>query len=438
MNKSIGASSEKTPSNEQVEADLRARRERSIRRWAAIGALVALFLGGLGLIEAFDDFELGTVLLAFAAALFVIGAKWANKANNHLLFQLARAGAFLAVLGAIAFALIDPTDNSALEASQPPAASKPSRPHEPTEVAQVPVEGRPRAIAAQGRYVWVVGFDDEESAGVLSRIDSRHLGSSAETMEEFQAKNPYDIAIGHKAVWVTDGGSLIKFDLHGRKLWRKSFGNEQFGNEVDVGLGRVWFKQTWPGRLVVLKPGSGETIKTITLRRPSPREATAIASGFHSVWVSSAEGESSVVFRFDQQGNRTGAIEVQNSPQDMAAGERLLFVAHADSSLVTRIDPQPSPGREIVNDIKLQGDPPGGIATGAGAVWIPYEGNGILFALSQCSWKRLGHKESGEDPLDVVVLKDKAYVPNKNSGNVSVFELKTPLPKKEKACPPGP
>ncbi|HKO38748.1 MAG TPA: hypothetical protein VJU14_10310 [Solirubrobacterales bacterium] len=315
-----------------------------------------------------------------------------------------------------------------IEAFDPPPSSTATwrTDHAPVEVGTVPTGHRPRAIAADGRYVWLVGLKTGTTQGILWRIDTKNLGLAAVEISSFKARNPYDIAVNDEAVWVTDRNLLIKLSLNGDEVWRREFGDGG-ENEVDVRFGRVWFKETDTGKIYVVDPASGRR-----LRRPVSigQEAVAIAVGLGSVWISSSdEREEPVVVRLDPDGDVLGAIDVPDDPQDLVAGDRHVYVAHSNDRMITQIDPGLGPyGKEVPGPRALKGITPfGGIDAGDETIWAALSGSNKVFAIAECDFRVIGGRRTGESPFDVTVLRGKAYVPNFHDGSVSVFRLKQPV-----------
>lgn len=397
------------------------RREREAARrkrlLAAIGGFVATALALLTILGALSDPERCTMVLAVAAAMAWLAMWLVDWYGTGRSFW-----AVFAIFGAIAAAavLVETID-------APPAPISTWRTEHALErVDRISTGDRPRAIAAHGRYVWVVGLKTEAKKGLLWRIDSKNLGPAAREFSSFQARDPFDIAVDDEAVWVSDGDRLIKLDLEGNEVWRRVFGDGG-ENEVDVRFGKVWFKETSTGKIFIVDPVSGDLLHPPVEVGP---EAIAIAVGLGSVWVSSSDEEGSPrVIRLDQSGEVMGEIHVQDDPQDLAAGRHYVYVSHSNDGLVTRIDPDRGPfGEEVPGLRYLKGTGPfGGIDAGSGTVWAPLAGSGHAFAIAECTYKAIGHMRSGDSPYDVVVLRGKAFVPNFNGGDVTVFRLKQPV-----------
>jgi streptogramin lyase len=387
------------------------QRKRVVAWFTAFWALVLAAGTVLGLISYLSDPELWFWVF-FGLAIFSLAGAWgAYHLEIHPLFKLFGRGFVVALLLAIGIEGIDPASPSPLESGE----------YAPEPVDKVVTGNRPRSIAAGDKYVWAVGLHNAKTVGKLWRIDPAHLRADAEEIDSFEATDPFDIAIGEEAIWVTDPGYLIKLDLNGQELWRKAIGNDAY-NEVDVGLGYVWFKQTAPGVLFRLDPDSGKKEGRIEI---GP-EAVALGVGQDAVWVTKKGEEKSRLIRVDRHARVAGRIEVQHDPQDVTAGDRLVYVAHAQGNMLTRVDPgQGKGGRELPGEQPLRGGAlPSGLDAGEGTVWVSFSNSGNVFAVGDCNWEVLGKEPSGAEPLDVVVHEGMAFVPNFAGGTVSVFELK--------------
>lgn len=330
------------------------------------------------------------------SALVLLGAWASHHLNHHWTFNVMACAFVVVLLAAVAIEAVDLTSPASAESGA----------YAPVRQDRVVTGDRPRSIAASDGYVWVVGLHNAEAKGKLWRIDPRHLSADAEEIESFKATDPFDIAFGEEAIWVTDGGHLIKLGLDGEEIWRKRI-NAGGYNEVDVGLGHVWFKQTSPGALLRLDPVTGEEKGRA---RIGP-EAVALGMGPDAVWVTrKGEGKSKLI-RVDRRGRVVGRIDVQADPQDVAAGKEYVYVAHAQGNMMTRVDPgQGNGGRELPGEIALEGGAlPSGVDAGEGAVWISFANSGNVFAVGDCNGDVLGKVPSGAEALDVVVHDGYAY-----------------------------
>jgi streptogramin lyase len=386
-------------------------RKKVVKALAAFWPVLAGIATVLGLVSYLGgEREPGFWVCLGIAALALLGLWLAERWNRHRFFNLMTCAFVAFLIAAGAFEFIDPAPS--------PAESEAYAPERDDRV----ITGdRPRSIAASRDYVWVVGVDNTEPKGRLWRIDPRHLSADAEQVDSFRAIDPYDIAVGEKAVWVADGGHLIKLDPSGKEIWRDEVGAGGY-NEVDIGMGHVWFKQTSPGVLFRLDPISGEVKSRI---RIGP-QAVALGVGLDAVWVTQKGGAKSELVRIDRRGRVIGRIDVQSDPQDVAVGADLVYVAHAQGNMVTRVDPsQGDGGRELPGEIPLEGGAlPSGLDAGEDAVWISFSSSGNVFAVGDCDGEVLGDAPSGAEPLDVVVHDGHAFVPNYAGGTVSVFKLK--------------
>ena len=355
--------------------------------------LTVVAVVGAGLLTALgqaEDVETGAALLgAGALAALFVGLVAVEKQRVRLA-RIALASTTSLIITAVLVAVIDSDGAQETERAEPKA---------PTKVTDVSTGGRPRAAALSGTNLWVIGLHGRRRKGLLWKIDTAHLAAPAEAIESFKAVDPFDIAVGEHALWVTDNDDLIKLDLRGRQVWRRSYGKTSGDNEVEVAFRRVWFKRTvQPGEVLVLDPANGKRLDSV----PIGREATAITSGLGAVWVSSRFANTPSVVRVEPTGRHgTTDIPVQADPQDMAVGERYVWVAHAEGNVVTRVDPvggKDGKGQELPGDTRTHAELPSGVAAGGGSIWISNAGTGDVVAINPCNASRLGHAKAESLP----------------------------------------
>lgn len=348
------------PSSSAVALAPGARRPRTLSRRTA---LLALILG---------------VLLAAAAAIVMLSSRGASP-------PVTLAGNSVVV--------IDPATN--------------------TVVGEVPVGGRPSAVAVGEGSVWVGNRDDD----TLLRIDPRSrkvvrtiglgaepsdievganavwVASEAETavlsvdtaLNEVVAMidlpkaansvGAFDVAVGDEAVWILSGAGLARIDLTGDSgtyraadtgLLREAGPARSrmvFGERV------LWVVDTWNERLLRIDPRSSEIQESIRLAGVGVRaDVPDVAADADLVWVVNREGQK--IWKIDARTGRvSGLIEVSSRPETISAGGGGVWVAPTDGTLL-RIDPRVS---RIVQTIPLgvyPVVPEGAIAIGEGAVWV--------------------------------------------------------------------
>jgi YVTN family beta-propeller protein len=280
-------------------------------------------------------------------------------------------------------------------------------------VGEVPVGGRPSAVAVGEGSVWVGNRDDE----TLLRIDPRSrkvlrtigLGAEPSDIEvgagavwvtseadtavlsvdtalndvvaridlpkAVNAVGAFDVAEGGQAVWVLHGGGLARIDAarnvavhratdtglfpeaHPAR-WRMAFGERE-----------LWLIETWSDRLLRIDPSSSTILESIRLAGVGPTADVAdVAADADVVWVANQEGRK--IWKIDAHTGRvSGLIDLNRRPSSIATGDDGVWAAATDGT-VSRIDPQTS---QIVKAIPLgvyPVAPEGAIAVGEGAVWV--------------------------------------------------------------------
>jgi YVTN family beta-propeller protein len=274
---------------------------------------------------------------------------------------------------------------------------------------EIPVGGRPAAVAVGEGSVWVGNRDD----GTLLRIDPRSrkvlrtIGLGVE---------PYDVEVGADAVWVTSDvdAAVLRVDpalndvvaridlppsatgvgafdvaagagavwvLHGRGLSRiDEVTNTAVdarvlrragpaGDRIGFGAGDLWLVTSWQGTLRRLDSRSGSVLQTISLEHAGPlgfHPDVAVAGNL--VWVVSQDGQT--VSAIDARTGRLGAlIELSRRPANVAAGDEGIWVTAADGT-VSRIDPGASSVATTISLGLHTPAPEGAIAVGEGGVWV--------------------------------------------------------------------
>ena len=265
-------------------------------------------------------------------------------------------------------------------------------------IAQVPVGGRPVAVAAGLGAVWVANRDDR----TVLRIDpktrrvTRTIGLGTEVA---------GLAVGAGSVWVAGGNDsvVVRIRSDGVIQARIPFppvaqlgANPVFA--VTARAGSVW-AAAFDG-LYRIRAGTNEIDRVLRLQEPpvaavaarsdvwlllarifglirfSPALGSAVAtlrvgqfpghvaSGAGSVWVADGAG---IVWRIEPASNRiAGSIRVGGGPYDVAVGHGAVWTANSDDGTVSRIDPRDE--REVAR-VRV-GHNPISVATGYGAVWV--------------------------------------------------------------------
>jgi YVTN family beta-propeller protein len=271
-------------------------------------------------------------------------------------------------------------------------------------VADVPIGGRPVAIAIGAGGVWVANADDQ----TIVRIDPKTkkvvktIGGLGTDVSE--------VAVGFGAVWVAGGndGTLTRIDPSlnapgapidlgpGGELVRQPV------FLVATGAGNVWV--THGNKVLRIDPGAGDVTKTIASDRPQ-----GLGIGAGSVWVTQLNehllrvdattgkltadrdlssqlfsplvqdgslwlvayaNETTQVLRLDpstlvQQGAAI-PFTVKRFPFDLASGAGALWTVTPVDGALWRIDPTTDRARKVV----VLGHHPIAVAAGDGAVWV--------------------------------------------------------------------
>jgi streptogramin lyase len=358
---------------------------------AGLGTFAVTTLTVVGLVEERLHTPLGRLAIGAVVAAGVIAAGLFLRQLPARSVPRTAALLLLGVLVGVVLGILLTRDTGT---SPPDATVEP-----PVQLGQAP-----RAVNAASSGVWVITFDS-----TLLRVDPEDPYAPRRTPIPLPGP-AFDVASGSRAVFVTVGGDALAFDAHnGQPLWHKH-DLAKTNSEIEFRYGALWFKNYEAGLLVRLDPNNGRVLKTVHL--PHHQKATALTMGFHSLWVTTDAPDAAPdkLLRYDLKGRYQAAVALDRpDPQDLAAGERYLFVAHAEGSLVSRIDPLEN---EVAGrPVELSGSLPSGVAGGSKGVWIAAADSGTVTQLSEPKGHFVRKLTVGNYPLDAVVWDHRVWVP---------------------------
>ena len=312
--------------------------------------------------------------------------------RRHLLVALAVAA--LAVLGAM---LLRGDDGANLVAlgSNAVAVIDPGGKLQ----GQVDVEGTPGRVAAAGEAIWVSDDDrgtvsrldpethtvrqtisvghgpsalaaDRDGVWVANRQDGTLLQIAASTNEVVTgpmklASAPSDVCLAGGSVWIAAPAARQVLRVAGDGTRRRPVRLEVQPDRLACGEGAVWASSEAEGRVVQINSTSARAVRTIDVGVG----AGALAAG-DGVWVTNPL--TGIVSRIDpERGVVTATVPVgkDDAPSEIAVGAGGVWVANLQGATVARI----APGR--ARKLKL-GNPPRGLATVDGALWIAVSRSG--------------------------------------------------------------
>jgi len=140
--------------------------------------------------------------------------------------------------------------------------------------------------------------------------------------------------------------------------------------DVGAGDGSVWASDYDGATVRRFDAVTGKQLAAVRLPLGATPEGIAVAGG--AAWVASHHG--GALIRIDAQTNQVAATVVlvppgRNGPQGVAAGLGSVWVGVASANAVFRIDPAANAIAAII-PLPTSIGPCGGIAVGAGAVWV--------------------------------------------------------------------
>ena len=195
------------------------------------------------------------------------------------------------------------------------------------EQSRIPVGITPRAVAhAEGIYVTNAGSNTvtpvDTSKTTATPLDPIPVGTE-----------PHGIAIGEGSVWVTNrgDGTVTQIDEN----------SDEVTGTIEVGAnpkgiafaeGTVWVANTDDATVTPIDAGSGKAGEPIDV----PAEPRGVTAAFDSVWVANGGG---FVTRIDPATQKTQELKVGTSPEEVAGGEKFLYVTDGAADAVYRIRP---------------------------------------------------------------------------------------------------
>lgn len=166
------------------------------------------------------------------------------------------------------------------------------------------------------------------------------------------------VAVGEGAVWVLQGGRLLKIDPKSNRLLAV-FPKVRGSSSIAAGEGGVWVPVG--SKLLKLDPQTGGLVTRI------PVKCESVAVGAGSVWATNFK--QGTVSRIDPRTAKlTATIDVDKSPMVLTVGEGAVWVLSWEKNVIFQIDPE---SNQVVAKVPLgTGIPIGELAAGEGGVWI--------------------------------------------------------------------
>jgi DNA-binding SARP family transcriptional activator len=259
-------------------------------------------------------------------------------------------------------------------------------------VADIPIGGRPVAIAVGANAVWVVNADD---ATVL-RIDPktyrvvRTIGGLG--------TNPSNLAVGFGSVWVAGGndGTLIRIDPRVNaaegtvRLGAARGGIPQPVFLVATGAGSVW--ATRGNELLRVDPATNSAVARASVDRP-----VGLGAGAGSAWVAQENEQLLRVTGRSMRITRDADFPQQiNFP--LVAGGSLWLVVYTEHAQVWRVDPATLAQSAAV---PLSLSFAFGLASGAGAIWTADHVSGVVWRIDPSSQQVRPLATVGHHPIAI-------------------------------------
>ncbi len=270
-------------------------------------------------------------------------------------------------------------------------------------VADVPIGGRPVAIATGAGGVWVVNADDQ----TVVRIDpkSRKVAATIGGLGD----NVSDVAVGFGSVWVAGGNdeTLIRIDptLNAPEAPVDVGKPNQLVPKpvflVATGAGNVW--ATRGNKLLRIDPKTNQAETWLTVTRPQ-----GLAAGPGAVWVTR---EDEHVLRIDATSpQRTADEDISEQAQFpvlyrgalwlITYGRSRSYVRHLDSTTLTPQSAIP---------FRTSGYP-FGLTGGTGAIWTVSPNTGVLWRIDPAAELARRVVRIGHHPISVAAGEGAVWV----------------------------
>ncbi|MGH3110622.1 MAG: BTAD domain-containing putative transcriptional regulator [Gaiellaceae bacterium] len=261
----------------------------------------------------------------------------------------------------------------------------------------IPVGIRPGVVASGAGALWVGNLEDE----TLTRIDPE---SRSVVRNIPLGVAPDAIAVGAGSVWIVNGrlGTLYRVDPDFNSVSDPITLGERaityVDGGVDFGGGQVW---------AVFADSTVARVDPVTLSAATARVAgvgpASVLYAFGSVWVSTSDAGRGVQ-RFNPDAFREGAFDELaggRTPGGLAAGAGSMWVANTEDDSVTRIDPATA-GFNASLPIEV-GDGPVAVAVGVGAAWVANTAAGTVSRIDPETNEVVATIEIGNAPTGIAI-----------------------------------
>jgi YVTN family beta-propeller protein len=323
------------------------------------------------------------------------------RSRGPLLVVAGAAAALLAAIGAVVYA--ETREGAPGLASVAPNSVGLIDPKTNKIVAQVPVGGRPVAIATGLGAVWVANSTDQtvlridpetrrvtKTTGLAIDVSDLAVGAGAvwvaggndsvvvrldrageihaiidlPTLELFGANPVFAVAAHGDSAWAAAGGGLYRIDPRTDRL-RKPI-QIVVDSTPPVGAAAtssaVWTVVSHPPTVVKILIGLASATTTLRLGEFLSGGIAADRSG---VWV--VDDNPATLWRIDERTSRVaGSVRVGRGAWDVSVGEEAVWTADSEAGTVSRIDPRT---QRVVTSVRVGGHPLS-VAVGYDAVWV--------------------------------------------------------------------
>jgi streptogramin lyase len=242
------------------------------------------------------------------------------------------------------------------------------------------------AVAFGHGLVWTANRNH-----TFSVIDPRRNTLSFTLAVGPQASRRRGLAVSAEAVWVTNRDSVSRIDPQSRTVTATIPlpGGDAFdASDIAAGYGSIWVTGLDSSRLVRISPETNAVIASVTV--PSASSVTMAAG---HVWVASQRQKKLV--QLEPATNAVvGEVALDLAPDRITANDRSLWVSHSEGNAVSRVDPVTA-ARSWTTRLRVGICCPFFLAGDGDSVWVTSKSHliGIDPGGKVTRWAKLGGSE---------------------------------------------
>jgi ABC-type transport system substrate-binding protein/DNA-binding beta-propeller fold protein YncE/predicted Ser/Thr protein kinase len=228
---------------------------------------------------------------------------------------------------------------------------------------------------------------------------------------------PHDVAFAGRSAWVLLAGDqrVARVDLETRKVTAAVSLPWAPGARLASGAGAVWVTEDFGPGVVGIDARTGRLANRFAVARPPGGEASGIAFGAGSVWLT----RGAEVARVDPSNGRVlERIAISQPATRVVFASGAVWVASSGTGLVAKIDPVEN---RITATARLHGwisD----LTVGGGFVWAAVVPDDVVYKLSEDDLSVQGSPASGPDPERISFGRGVLWIANTEAKTISLLD----------------